>query len=133
MNDRPTAEELVDAVRHFLEVDVLPALMDARLRFQTLVAANVLAIVGRELPAEEEHLRLEWEFLGEVLGSLGPAPAGLAELRRAVLEATGRLCQRIRAGEFDDEARFRELAGRVREVVVRKVEVANPRYLASGG
>ena len=45
MNDRPTAAELLDAVRHFLETDLLPGLADARQRFQTLIAANVLAAV----------------------------------------------------------------------------------------
>ena len=45
MNDRPTAPELIEAVRAFLEAEVLPALGDnARLRFQTLVAVNVLAL-----------------------------------------------------------------------------------------
>ena len=35
MNDRPTATELIDAVRLYLEKELLPALGDARLRFQT--------------------------------------------------------------------------------------------------
>ncbi len=62
MNDRPTAQELVDAVRLFLEKELLPGLTDARLRFQTLVAANVLAVAGREMAGEEALLHEEWRL-----------------------------------------------------------------------
>jgi hypothetical protein len=48
MQDRPTALELLRAVREFLEADVLPSL-EGRRRFHGLVAANVLGIVEREL------------------------------------------------------------------------------------
>jgi hypothetical protein len=131
MNDRPTAAELVDAVRHFLEAELLPTLTDARQRFQTLVAANVLAIAGRELAGEEEQLREEWDLLAGLLGADGPRPEGLAELRQAVGRANARLCERARAGDFDGPADFRTLSGKLRLLAVRKLEVANPRYLAS--
>ena len=55
MQDRPTVRELLDAVRSFLEVDVVPALHGPA-RFHALVAANVLAIAGRELATEEADL-----------------------------------------------------------------------------
>jgi len=45
---RPTASELLDAVRDYLLADVLPA-TDGQLAFHARVAANVLAIVAREL------------------------------------------------------------------------------------
>jgi hypothetical protein len=131
MNDRPSAAELIDAVRHYLETELLPTLTDARLRFQTLIAANVLAIVGRELPTEEDLLREEWALLAPWAGLSGSAPPGLADLRRAVREANARLGDRIRAGDFDDPGRFHELATALRRTVVRKLETANPRYLKS--
>ena len=59
MNDRPTAAELIDAVRGFLETELLPALADARLRFHALVAANVLAVAQRELNGEEAAKHLD--------------------------------------------------------------------------
>jgi hypothetical protein len=124
MHDRPTAAELIDAARHFLEAELLPALSDPRLRFQGLVAANVLAIAGRELAGEEEALRREWALLGE-----GTSPAGLGELRAAVRAANVRLCECVRAGELDEPGAFRALAARLREAVVAKLQVANPRYL----
>lgn len=49
--DRPTAAELAQAVREFLEGEILPALSDHRLRFRTLVAMNALGIVERETAA----------------------------------------------------------------------------------
>jgi hypothetical protein len=132
MNDRPTAAELIDAVRHFLEAELLPGLTDARLRFQTLVAANVLAVAGRELASEQTYLRQEWELLSvAACGVAGAPPPGLTDLRWAVHQANERLCARIRAGECDDPPRFRAVAALVRRLVVHKLEAANPRYLAS--
>ena len=46
--DRPTAQELVTAVREFLEHDVMAA-TEGRVQFHTRVAVNVLNIVAREL------------------------------------------------------------------------------------
>jgi hypothetical protein len=126
MNDRPHAPELLAAARVFLESELLPTLTDARLRFQTLVTANVLAIVERELLAEEEHLLAEWQMLAPD----EPAPLRMAALRQAVRAANERLCEQVRRGDFDEPARFGALCADVRGVVERKLEVANPRYLA---
>lgn len=57
-HDRPTAAELVAAVREFLEAEILPTLTDHRLRFRTLVAMNALSIVERDAPPPCE---LDWE------------------------------------------------------------------------
>ena len=51
MSDRPTAQELAEAIEEFLGGELLPALTDQRLRFRTLVAMNALGIVYRELAA----------------------------------------------------------------------------------
>ncbi len=82
-HDRPTAAELVEATREFLEREILPTLEDQRLRFRTLVAINALGIAQRELESGQE-------MLSEV---------ELAELARG-----------IRSGDVPDEAldRLRE-------------------------
>jgi hypothetical protein len=129
MNDRPTAGELVDAVRLFLEKELLPGLSDARLRFQTLVAANVLAIAGREMAGEEAMLREEWRLLAPLVREGAPEPAGMTELRRMIQDMDERLCALIRKGTFDDAARWRDLAPMLRQSVLRKLEVANPRFV----
>lgn len=54
MSDRPTAAELVEATREFLEREVLAAAGDARMRFRTLVAINALGIAQRELAGGAE-------------------------------------------------------------------------------
>src|ERR1700691_3232332 len=101
MHDRPTSTELIAAARLFLETELLPALTDPRLRFQTLVAAHVLGIVERELPVEEADLRWELAWLSDVLGEpISPADS-LLDLRKQVREGSHRLCVSIREGTFD--------------------------------
>ena len=49
MSERPTPDELAEAIEEFLAGEILPTLDDPRLRFRTLVALNALGIVRREL------------------------------------------------------------------------------------
>ena len=131
MHDRPTAAELLSAIRQFLEAELLPDLSDPRLRFQTLVAANVLAVAEREVGVEDQHLREEWDWLARLLLLTQPGPESTAELRRLVQSANVQLCSEIRKGQFDAPAEFLSLLRDLRKGVLRKLEVANPRYLAS--
>lgn len=134
MHDQPTALEIVAAVREFLQNEILPAIGDQRLRFRTLVAANALSIVERELPLEEAQLRAEWARL-VALGGGTPdrsrAPAGLAELRAEVLARTAALCEQIRAGAADDGPWRAEVLAHVRRSVEEKLAASNPKYLAA--
>ena len=62
MSDRPTAQELAEAIQEFLGSEVLPTVSDHRLRFRLLVAMNALGIVYRELaalPAEDDAAQRE--------------------------------------------------------------------------
>jgi hypothetical protein len=57
MTERPSAQELTEAILEFLGGEILPTLTDQRLRFRMLVAMNALGIVHRELealPAEDD-------------------------------------------------------------------------------
>jgi hypothetical protein len=130
MHDQPNAVELIAAARHYLETDLIPNLADARLRFQTLVAANVLSIVERELQTEEAQLSEEWKFLAKLKILSGSVPAPLGDLRKQVYDANVKLCEQIRAGEFDERRDFLSLSNEIRRLVDRKLEVANPKYLA---
>jgi hypothetical protein len=131
MQDRPTAVELLCAVRHFLELEVLPGL-EGRLRFHGLVAANVLAIVAREVAGEETGLVGEWRRLRDLLGGdAAAAPDRLDGLRAGVRELTERLCERIRAGDADDGAFADAVRAHVRATVVEKLRIANPKYLGA--
>jgi hypothetical protein len=49
VSERPTPDELAEAIEEFLAGEVLPTLDDHRARFRMLVALNALGIVRREL------------------------------------------------------------------------------------
>ena len=100
---RPTAAELLDAVRDFLERDILPALA-ADVRFQCRVAINVLATVRRELELGPEFESRERDRLAALLGETD-ARSSLDALNR-------RLARKIRegAGDLDPAAARRSPA-----------------------
>ena len=109
-HDMPSAAQLVEAVREWLERDVMAA-TEGRLQFNTRVAVNVLAMVEREL-------------------QVGPAQAAAHAERLAQLGVAddAELAARIRAGGMDGpEVREAVWAG-VRD----KLAVANPKYLNGG-
>jgi hypothetical protein len=129
MQDRPTYAELLEAVQHFLETDAVPAL-DGPKKFHARVAANVLAIIRRELESEDTQLRAEWQRLGQLLGSPENAPTERAELRRALRRRTKELCQRIQQGDADAGEWRSAVITHVRHTVEDKLRVANPKYLS---
>jgi hypothetical protein len=128
MFDHPSAAELIAAARMQLEQQVIPSIAEPRLRFQTLVAANVLAIVERELTAGEAHLAAAWQRVGELQGDIGAKPAGEA-LRAAVAMQARRLCADIRDGVYDDPVREQALLAHLRRTAEEELAVANPRFL----
>jgi len=125
MQDRPTCHELLEAVRHFLETQAVPAL-EGTSKFHARVAANVLAIVGRELTSEARQLSQEWRRLDGLLEAL-PMPAELDALKTALRTRTEALCDRIRAGGADAEPFRSQVIRHVRETVLEKLAVANPK------
>ena len=124
MNDRPDAVELLRAVERFLEADVVPAL-DAVRRFHARVAANVVAIVARELETQEAHLRSEWEGLTRLLGD-APLPETLAAQRAGLVQRNEELVRRIRAGEADQGPWREAVLSHLEHVVAQKLEVSHP-------
>lgn len=110
-HDVPTAAQLVEAVREFLERDVMEA-TDGRVRFHTRVAVNALNMVQRELEVGAEQ-----------------AAAHRAALDRLGVSDEVALAAAIRRGDFDD--RRDEVLEVLRETVRAKLEVANPRYLGA--
>ncbi len=121
--DRPSAAELLDSVAAYLASEVGGAVPREQ-RFQVLVAANLCAVVARELRAGDGPLGADLELFGSLLGSSRGAKEG--DLREGVRRAQEELARRIRDGEFDD--RIEETAGALREHVRRKLEVARPGY-----
>jgi hypothetical protein len=107
-HDRPTAAELVEAVREFLERDVMAA-TEGRVQFHTRVAVNVLNTVQREL-------------------ELGPAQAiaHLARLHALGFDDDTELAAAIRRGDLDD--RYDDVKAAIKASVDDKLAVANPKY-----
>ena len=114
--DRPTAAELVQAVREFLEHDVMSATF-GRVQFHARVAANALGVVERELTNGQGLADAERE---RAAGLLGHDDDDVRLLERE-------LAARIRDGSLDD--RLGEVRDHVRATVREKLLVANPGYL----
>ncbi len=135
MQDRPTIAELLAAVRGFLESQVVPALEGSR-QFHARVAANVLAIVGRELLDGDPQLRDEWRRLTALLGSdagtPGEPPVDLDALSAAVATLTQELAARIRAGAADAGPWRASVLAHLRATTIEKLRIANPAYLEEG-
>lgn len=131
MQDRPDASELLAAVRGFLEKDLVPTL-DGRRRFHALVAANVLAIVERELAGDDDRLAHEWQRLATLLGHAGDPPARTDAVRAGIKEMTAVLADRIRTGDADDGPFADAVRAHVRATVTEKLAIANPRYGSAG-
>jgi hypothetical protein len=92
VKDRPSAVELVEATREFLEHEVLPALADRRLRFRALVAINALGIAQRELDSVEPDVLTAGEA-AELARRIraGEAPEGARALLEREVEAKLRI------------------------------------------
>jgi hypothetical protein len=111
MHGRPTAEELVIAVREFLEKDVMAATSGA-VQFHTRVAINALSAVEREL---HDGLAMSTSY-DERMAAIG-------------FSSEADLADAIRSGSLDD--RYDEVATVVRATVRDKLAVANPKYLTN--
>lgn len=107
-HDAPNATELLEAVREWIDREVIPA-TDGRLRFHARVAANVLGMVEREI-------------------ELGPAQYDAHQQRLARLGVTddAELAAAIRGRLLDD--RVAEVRALLAEAVADKLAVANPSY-----
>ena len=126
LNDRPTSQELLEAVEQFLKESCIPALAGP-LQYQARVAANVVAIVAKEMLCEDDHLAGEWQRLGSLLESGEAAPAGREALREAITTRTATLVEKIRSGDADSGPWRAELVAHLRQTVTDKLEVSQPR------
>ncbi len=90
MSERPTAQELTEAILEFLGGEILPTLTDQRLRFRTLVAMNALGIVHRELEALPAEDDAEQRELAQRIRA-GDVPPGTLRRVKADVEARLRI------------------------------------------
>lgn len=109
LHGSPTSAELLEAVREWIENELVPV-TEGRTRFHARVAANVLAMVEREIQLGDEQRVAH----AARLGALGVADD--AELARS-----------IRDGSFDD--RLAEVRAALAADVADRLAVANPTYV----
>ena len=112
---RPTAAELVEAVREYVERAVMER-SDGSTRFDAMVARNALAIVEREL-------------------RIGPelAAAHARRLRHLGFGDDAALAAAVRAGELDDDGAWQPVAAALAASARDQLLVANPGYLPGPG
>jgi hypothetical protein len=86
VSERPTAQELAEAIEEFLAGEILPTLADHRVRFRMLVALNALGIVRRELARLAASDDADQRVLAARIRA-GDVPAGtLARVKAEVAE-----------------------------------------------
>ena len=114
MQDRPDPRALLGAVRDFLQNDAIPQL-EGRAKLHARVAANVVALVQRQLELAPASDAAELARLRELIGRDG-----------SLSELNAELARRIRAGELepDDAALLEHLWA----VSLEKLAVDNPGY-----
>ena len=123
MNDRPDRGELLEAVRRFLADEAVPAL-GGHLGYQARVAANVLAIVAREIEFEAAHLDAEWRGLAALFDLRGEPPTDVADVRSQIQAWNDALGERIRAGDADAGPWRRAVLDHLGQTVNDKLRVA---------
>lgn len=129
---RPTAPEMLEAIREFL-TDELLSTLDGRLRFLTRVAANALEVVERELvdgptAADAERQRLISLLSAAADENIDP---GDERVDTTVTALSRELAGRIRDGsiDIDDPALVEHLKLTARA----DVAIANPKWLPVEG
>jgi hypothetical protein len=125
VNDQPTAEVLLRAVEGFLEREVVPRLEGVP-KFHARVAANVVAMVARELELEDAQVSAEWERLGALLHDRAPCPAGREARRQGLLARNESLVRAIDRGEADGGPLRASVLEHLRLTVADKLAVARP-------
>jgi hypothetical protein len=124
MKVEPSAADLLEIARATILSEIAPALPEAQ-RYAALMAANALAIAGRDLAAADASAA-ELSRLAALLP--GWVPRG--EPATALREATARLARSIRDGRFDEGEARASLLAHLRETVRERLAISNPRVLA---
>jgi hypothetical protein len=127
MNDISDAADLLATARDALTQDLLPSLPRDK-RYVGLMIGNVIGIAMRELQAGSLALADEAQRSARLLEHHGAArrddgaASDLADLRR-------RLCQAIRAGEFDAPPARSALMSHLARTSADWVAISNPKAL----
>jgi len=125
VNDAPSALDLLRSVERFLE-DTVVGELQGPARYHARVAANVLAIVAREIETEDAHAAAEWERLGRLLDDAAPLPADRVARGQGLRVRNEALAQRIRAGDADAGPFAEAVLAHLRATIDEKMDVSRP-------
>lgn len=121
--DRPSTNELLEAVTEFLQEKVIPQ-VDKATAFHSKVAINVLNIVAREIQHSEEILTQERERL---ISILSPLEITDLDINHSTTDELNRaLCQAIADNHIDIDDK--NLADHLWLSVMDKIKIDNPKY-----
>lgn len=115
MHDAPSAKELIEAVKAFIDKTAAPQLT-GHAAFHARVASNALATVLRELEIRPAAEAAEKERLEALLGTTG----GTTE------ELNQKLCDAIRNGEMDLSTQG--LLPHLKSTTIAQLSVDQPGY-----
>jgi hypothetical protein len=124
MKVEPSAADLLEIARATILAEIAPSLPEPR-RYAALMAANALAIAGRDLVAERTA-PAEMASLAALLGDWTPP----ADEATALREGTALLAGRIREGRFDEGDARARLRAHLLEATRSRLAVSNPRALS---
>lgn len=127
MQDKPKAEDLLEAVQDFLMKEILPEIRDNDLlAYKTLVSWNMLGVISREIRSEEETVTAELERIAPLVGETIPPGLSFQEKRDLLARLSMNLAEKIRNERITDTNSL--IWKTVKESVVAKLSIANPRF-----
>lgn len=115
MHDAPSAKELIEAVKAFIDKTAAPQLT-GHAAFHARVASNALATVLRELDIRPQAEAAEKLRLEALLGTTGASPAELNQ----------KLCEAIRSGAMDLSTEG--LLSHLKSTTIDQLSVDQPGY-----
>lgn len=115
MHDAPSAKELIEAVKSFIDNTAAPQLT-GHAAFHARVASNALATVLRELEIRPAAEAAEKARLEALLGTIGATANDLNQ----------RLCEEIRAGRMD--LATEGLLSHLKSTTIDQLSVDQPGY-----
>jgi len=128
MQDRPSATEILVTLGEYLDQEVLP-ITDGALRYKTLVAANLIKVLERELAAGDAPRRRERARLIELLGDpgAGPEPHG-ADLDAELVRLNDELQRRLLAPQLPPRAFLLAARDAMEASVLDNLAINKPGY-----
>lgn len=142
MIDSAAAADLLDECHAVLTRELIP-LLPADRRYEARMIAGAIARVSRQITRSCRAATTEIEAIEQLTGERQPVSAngeastGLQAPPDTLLEAhlaaaRVRLCEAVRAGQFDDRLDNRDDLLRLREIAHARLQITNPKLISQG-